>query len=126
MLRQDRSFDAWLLMAGTKMSDKPSFARYSYSVSLDQFERFGRSSSRCVSRPQPYLTWDSLTQIRTALTLNVLSTCKLSYLFGHPSRGINEQLRIGTHLGKVTSRINSHLVNKHQKKVGSDTVGFRV
>ena len=51
MLRRDSWFDAWLLMAGMKMSDKPSFVRYGYSVPLEQFERFGRSGTRRVSRP---------------------------------------------------------------------------
>jgi hypothetical protein len=37
MLHQDKWFDAWLLMAGMQMSDKPSFVRYGYSVPLDQF-----------------------------------------------------------------------------------------
>jgi hypothetical protein len=51
MLRQDKWFNAWLLMAGIKMSDKSSFVRYGYSVNLDRFERFGRSGIRRVSRP---------------------------------------------------------------------------
>ena len=51
MLRRGKWFDAWLVMAGMKMSDKPSFVRYGYSVPLDQFERFSGSSTRPVSRP---------------------------------------------------------------------------
>jgi hypothetical protein len=50
MLRQDKWFNAWLLMAGMEMSDKSSFLRYGYSVDLDRFERFGRSGTRRVSR----------------------------------------------------------------------------
>lgn len=49
MLRNGEWYDAWLLLAGMKMSDKPSFARYGYSVPLD--ERFGRSGTRRISRP---------------------------------------------------------------------------
>jgi hypothetical protein len=51
MLRQDKWVDAWLLMAGMQMSDKPSFVRYGYSVALDQTERFGRNDTRRVSPP---------------------------------------------------------------------------
>lgn len=49
MLRKDNWFDAWLLLAGMKMSDKPSFVRYGYSVAL--VEPFGRSGTKSVSRP---------------------------------------------------------------------------
>jgi hypothetical protein len=51
MLRQDKWFNAWLLMAGMEMADKSSFVRYGYSVDLDRFERFGKSSTRRVSWP---------------------------------------------------------------------------
>jgi len=51
MLRQDKWFNAWLLMAGMEMSDKSSFVRYGYSVDVDRFERFSRSGTRRVSRP---------------------------------------------------------------------------
>ena len=37
MLRQDKWFNAWLLMAGIKMSDKSSFVKYSYSVDVYRF-----------------------------------------------------------------------------------------
>jgi hypothetical protein len=50
-LHKGEWFDAWLLMTGMKMSDKPFFVRYGYSVPLDQFERFNRSGTRRVSRP---------------------------------------------------------------------------
>src|SRR6266536_3184385 len=51
MLRQDKWLDNWMIMAGMQMSDKPFFVRYGYSVPLNQFERFGRSGTRRVSRP---------------------------------------------------------------------------
>src|SRR4030095_4246799 len=51
MLRPGKWFDAWLVMAGMKMSDKPSSVRYGYSVPLDQFELFSGSGTRPVSRP---------------------------------------------------------------------------
>jgi Ulp1 protease family, C-terminal catalytic domain len=51
MLRHGEWFDAWLLMAGMQMSDKPSFVKYGYSVPLDQMERFGRNGTRRASRP---------------------------------------------------------------------------
>src|SRR6266498_1177685 len=51
MLRQSKWLDNWMIMAGMQMSDKPFFVRYGYIVPLDQFEEFGRSGTRRVSRP---------------------------------------------------------------------------
>jgi len=49
-LRHGEWFDAWLLWAGMKMWDKPSFVRYGYSVPLD--EHFGkRGKMRCIQKP---------------------------------------------------------------------------
>lgn len=43
-------FDAWLLLAYAKISDKPSFMRYGYSVPLDEY--FGkRGTMRRIPRP---------------------------------------------------------------------------
>jgi len=35
IFRRDNWFDVWVLKVGMKMSDKPSFVRYGYSVLLD-------------------------------------------------------------------------------------------
>ena len=50
MLRQGKRPDNWIIMAGMQMSDKPFFVRYSYSVTLDRFERFSRSDTKRVFR----------------------------------------------------------------------------
>jgi hypothetical protein len=38
-------FDAWLLLAGIKIADKPSFVRYSYSIPLGNIKS-SRSKSK--------------------------------------------------------------------------------
>lgn len=49
-LRHGEWFDSELLWAGMKMSDKPSFVRYDYSVPLDEY--FGkRGMMRRIPRP---------------------------------------------------------------------------
>jgi len=53
-LRHGEWFDAWLLLAAAKISDKPFFVRYGYSVPLH--ERFGsRNGMRDI--PKPFAGW---------------------------------------------------------------------
>jgi hypothetical protein len=43
-------FDAWLLLAGMKMADKPSFVRYGYSIPLGNVKSSRSKSSRSKSK----------------------------------------------------------------------------
>jgi hypothetical protein len=54
-LRPDEWFDAWTLLAVMKLSDKPSFVRYGYSVPLDSFKR--DRNGKMKRDPRPLSGW---------------------------------------------------------------------
>ena len=49
-------FDAWLLLAGMKMADKPSFVRYSYSILLGNIKS-SQSKSKKKQVPTSFSGW---------------------------------------------------------------------
>lgn len=49
-------FDAWLLLAGMKMADKPSFVRYGYSIPLGNIKS-SRSKSKKKRVPTSFSGW---------------------------------------------------------------------
>jgi hypothetical protein len=110
MLRRDNWFDAWLLLAGMKMSDKPSFVRYGYSVPLDQFERFGRSGTRRVSRPlagwrQTIERFSSEAQIQQGQVIRLVYFCPLNSNNNHFTLlEINERERKIYHYDSMASK----------------------
>jgi hypothetical protein len=111
MLRQDNWFDAWLLMAGMKMSDKPSFVRYGYSVPLNQFERFGSSGTRRVARPlagwrRTIKRFSSEAQMQKGHNIRLVYFCPLNSNNSHFTLlEINERERKIYHYNSMASKV---------------------
>jgi hypothetical protein len=109
-LRPDNWFNDSLLMASIKMSDKPSFVRYRYSIPLDQVERFGRSGTRRVYRPlacwrKTIEKYSSEAQTRQGHSIRLVYFCPLSINNNHFTLlEINEQKRKIYHYDSMANK----------------------
>ncbi len=133
-LRQGKWLDNWMIMAGIQMSDKPFFVRYGQNVPLDEFESFGRSGTRRVSRPlarwrKTMESFSSQAQIQHGPGTLLVYFCPLNRNTNHFTLlEINEQERRIYHYDSMADKgvIDGKVKQTRVGKIVQVSLGFMI